>query len=614
MSKTKLIILALGVIVIGLTGCGGPKKMAKKYNEVKYTVEPLAVSGGKVTTTIKGTVPPKYFHKKTVEYFQPVLETENGTIPLKPFYIKGGKVMGEGITIDQKAGGAFTYTDVVDYKPGMENAKLVVKPVAYKSKDVKANKTQQDALANKGALVLGSSNLADGINTTETRVDKKNSQTATAANGYEKETIIPKKADIYFVVNESNLAWNLPLNKDQAHKDALTALNDQLKKDWAVKNIEINAWASPEGEESLNQNLSLNRSKTAEKYMKDQINAAIKEIDKANTKEVEVPGSKKKQKVVTTPAKLKADAATVSNAKGEDWDGFLVSMQNSNIAEKNTILNVVKSQPDRTKREQEIRNMTVVYKEIEDQILPPLRRAEMVVNFYEPKKTDAEIAQFSTTNPKQLSEKELLYAATLTNDLNTQMAIYKSATELYPQSWQAWNNAGVTAFKLAKFNDSKSYLEKANSLSANNMEVLNNLGATALALGDTQGAKSYFESAAKAGSKEAASNVGALKISAGDYSGAASAYGTNSCTYNAALAQLLANRIDDALKTLDCAPQNAEVSYLKAVCNARKDNAAGIYTNLQSAIKADANYKNTAKKDVEFKKYWNQAEFQNIVK
>lgn len=589
MKNISFKIVAVIVIAIAvLSGCG-LKKMIKKYETVKYEVTPavLETHGGKISVSVKGNIPEKYFHKKATVEFAPVLKYANGTTPLKSITLQGEKFKGSGTIIKKKSGSSFTYSDVIEYKPDMNKSELLV---------------NAKASLKKKSVELGERKLADGVIYTSERIEKEG-DIYLAEHGYEKETIIAGSGEIYFAkaMHDLNLK-TLPLNKDKDNAQKLKDFVDFLKNEWKIKNIDITAWASPEGEETFNQGLTDKRSKTADKYIKDQIKDVVRNKAKAN-----------KQKV--DEKKLDADMPVASlSARGEDWDGFIKAMGSSNIKEKNTILNVVNSQTDPLKKEKEINNMTVIYPEIEDIILPPLRRSLITINFFEPKKSDQQIAMLATTMPDSLKKEELLYAATLTENLNTKLQIYDAATKVYPGEWKGYNNAGYVCLKLGKIEDAASYLDRANKLMPNNGMIINNLGVVALWKKEYDNAKSFFETAQGFGMDEGF-NMGPIFIKKGDYAGAISSYGTKTCTHNIALAQLLSGNSSAATSTLECAnPKSAAVYYLMAIVGARTGNTSLIYENLPKAFAADASYRDQAKDDREFLKYNTSSEFLNAIK
>jgi len=570
-------VLLLSIMLV--TSCG-LKKMVKNYDTVRYEVtpNPLESHGGKIKVTVKGTIPEKYFHARAKVEFTPVLKYEGGSTTLKTITLKGEKAEGDGIVISKKTRSSFTYEDVVDYKPAMNKSELFVNAKAI--------------LKNK-EVMLGEIKLADGVIYTSERVGK-GETLALAPHGYEKETIISKKANIYFEQNLFNLNMNLPNNRKPENRAALEELRKFAQNGWVIRNVEINAWASPEGEESFNQNLSENRSKTAEKYMNDYFRdvRAQWRRDKKNFQE---------------------NITMNLSAKGEDWQGFVAAVQASNITDKNAILNVVNAHTDVSKREQEIRNMAVIYKEIEDGILPALRRAEIIVYSYEPKKSDEKIAMLSTSSPDSLDNKEILYAATLTEDFNTKLTIYKNATLVFPEDWKSYNNAAYAALKLNKLDEAATYLEKAKTLAPNNGMVLNNLGVLAAWNKDFAKAETLYQQAQSAGTN-VTYNFAPINIKKGEYAAALGNMSGKTCDYNLGLAQMLNGDNNTALATLECAPKNAETHYLLAVLGARMNNSTVLFDNLRKAIQEDAGLKKVAKEDREFIKFFNATEFENIVR
>ncbi len=414
-----------------------------------------------------------------------------------------------------------------------------------------------------------------------------------APHQYQKEVIISKSADIFYAYNKSNLNMSLKLNKD--NKEEVEALMAFIAQGWKIKDITVDAWASPEGELSLNQELSEDRSATAEKYLHKEIKKLIKAKD---------------SKLMLEDAK--EDIAYKVSAKGEDYDGFMAALNKSNIADKKKISNVIKSQGTKAEREQQIRNMTVIYKEVEE-MLAVLRRADVTVNCYEPKRTDEEIAQLSTTHPDSLKENELLFAATLTQDLDTQLKIYKSACSLFPNSWRGFNNAAAIYLKQGKVDEAAQLLEKANSLNEGNGLVANNLGVVAAWSKDYVAAEKYYQQASGAG-VTVSYNMGVISMIKGSYGSAVSAFSAKSCDYNLALAQLSNGDAAAATKTLDCIKdKDAAAHYLLAVIGARTNNMSMMLDNLKTAIKMVPEYKNTAKKDAEFIKFVSQAEFTKLI-
>ena len=552
----SVLVMMLALVIVS---CG-----SLKLPNFHVNPSPLINNGGTVSFTIQDTIQPKSFPKKLVVKLQPYMKFGADTINLEPIYLKGEKAKeGTGKVVAWKTTTPLVYQTSFKYKPEMQVSELwvkaytITKGVETEASDVK---------------------IADGIIVTSSRVGQSET-VAFAKDGYEKETIVTKTANLYFGYQKSNLNTGLKLNKD--HKAELDELNNFFAQGWKVKSVTVNAWASPEGELSLNQKLSDERGATAKKY-----------LDKQAKKN-----------------KIEGVEVTV-NAKGADYDGFMAALNASDIQDKNKIANVIKSQATKSQREQQIRNMTVIYKEVED-MLSVLRRAEMTVALYEPKLTDAQIAEYATTNPDTLKMNELLYAATMTDDMNAKLAIYKSAIKKNEKCWRAYNNAAAADMKLGNTDEAAQYLEKANTLKANQGEVENNLGVLAAWNKDYEAAETHYNNASGVNTDH---NMGIIKMIKGDYTGAESALSDKKCTYDLALAQLANGKTDEAIKTLDCGEKTGEVYYLYAIIGARTNNTNMLYDNLKKAIKEVPSYKEEAKKDLEFYNFKDVAEFQNIIK
>lgn len=568
------------------------EKMKRDFGMVKFDAIPpvLETKGDSIQVTIRGTFPPNYFDKKAAVCFQPVLKYQGGELPLKSVMLRGESVQGDGDVINYKNGGTFTYKTTIAYKPEYNVSEVVVSPVAFVPKAPVSKGMKCGEASNYKSLVLGDRKLADGVIYTCKRIVA-NSDLTTSAHGYVMETILTNKGAIYFPKNKDNINFNFGLNKTDGAKADWSSLYNYIKQSYKVKDISINGWASPEGEETFNDNLSGKRAEAAKKEI-------LKDFEKM-------------RKDKKNPFNVPADITFSTAGNGPDWNGFMKQVEASDLKEKNTVMNVVNS-ADPKKKEEEIRNMILIYPQIEEKLLPPLRRAEVVVSVFEPKKTAEEIAALAVSKPESLTDKELLYAATLTNDIKTQQKIYRAAAQLYPDNYRAHNNAGVTELKLGNTNEAASYFEKANSLSPDNGEVVNNMGAVAMKKGDYAKARQLFEKAKKLGMNESY-NLGVLFIPEGKYEEALAGMKGKKCDYNLALALILSGNTGDAGKQLDCATKDGNTYYLSAVLAARTNNAAMVYENLGNAVKADANLKVTAKNDREFIKFFETAEFKKIV-
>jgi tetratricopeptide (TPR) repeat protein len=411
---------------------------------------------------------------------------------------------------------------------------------------------------------------------------------AYAPNGYEKVTISTVSSSLFFAKNKANVNWKVAGNKNEDNYNALKNNTSDVDKGWEVKDITINGWASPEGEETFNEGLSQRRAETAAKYMRNKL---------------------KKAKVEITDDKY------IVNGNGPDWNGFMNAVQASNLKDKNAIINVVNS-ADESKKEEEIRNMILIYPELERDILPPLRRAIINVNTFVPKRTDSEIAQLATSADfAKLDVHEILYAATLTGDLNTKKQIYTHAMSAYPNCWVAVVNAAAVELEMGNNDEAMNLLSKAKDMdkAQDAWEFRNNMGIAQFRKGDVKHAEGCFNKAQELGADENY-NLGLVAIAKGDYGTAASNLSASSCDFNLGLAQVLNEDYAGADKTLGCASKDANTYYLLAISAARQENKSVMLDNLGQAFKANADLKSDAAKDRSFLKYFKDVDFQALVK
>ena len=596
MKATKIISVLLLSTVVLFSGCG-LKKMVKKQSTVTYAVNPnpLETHGGKMTMEIKGQYPAKYFHKKANLTITPVIKTEDGVVlKLKPIPVKGEKASGEGQVINYKMGGGFSSSQTIDYNPSFLSCVLVG--------EAEATKGSKNAKFEEISLGEGTIATSERIATKPNLAYQKDASNGTnlflADHGYTGKQIATANALIYYEWNMDNLNMNLPLNKKAENKQALENLFAFMGRYPVVENIQITGWASPEGELNRNQELSGNRSKTAKSWFDKEYNDIITKQAKA-------------QKV--KPADLKKNFKFNLEDKGEDWDGFLSAVATSSIKDKDQILNVIRSQAGHDQRQQQIRNMIAIYNEIDKDILPNLRRAIIKINCTD-SKTDEQIARLAATRPDSLSLAEILYAASLTNDLKTKINIYESIILLFPDDYRAYNDLGAIKASQGEMEEAAKLIGKAGSLSPNNGVILNNIGVIALMNKDYESAKTTLEASQKAGVSQTY-NLGILDLKKGDYSAASSKMSSAKCVYNLALQQLLSKNYPAAKATLDCIQdKGGEEYYLAAVLAARMNNTDGVYSNLQQACAVNPAYKVQAKKDAEFKAFKNKSEFATAIR
>lgn len=607
--KKKNLFLIMCLSALLLAGCG-LQKMVKRYPEVSITLDnaDLESKGGKVDYTVKGTIPAKYMQKKAVVTIQPTIKSATGEVlkQLEPITLVGEKAAASGTKISYKNGGSFTKSGSFDYNDDMQDSELMSVTKATlgkKSQDLTPDRKLADGVSNSSALMDLTPVLSDEA--------AKGTSLIMAAHGY-KDEYETETATIFFEVNSSVMNWSLKLNKDEQAKQSIKNLIDFLNKGGNIEKVIISGWASPEGEESNNQGLSERRFEQGKKWFNEQYDKYIKQYCKSN---------KIKVKDFQKP-----ELCFENNAKGEDWAGFEAAVEKSNIPEKNKILNVVRSQPTSELREQKIREMTDIYTEIAESILPPLRRADISLVYKKNNYNDQEIMQLALSDPSKLTLNERLYAAAMTKNIATKADLYEAIIEdeKFENDWRAYNN--LAALKLNDYyttlndgylTEAADLLDKAAAISPDNGIVLNNQAIAAFFAGNIDQAKELFKKsqAAMVNPIDQTYNNGLFKILEGDYTGAEKVISNVSCDYNAALTQLLNKNYTAALNTLNCIVNpDAKVCYLKAVLAARMGNESGVYSNLAEAIQKDAKYKAKAKRDAEFKKFRKTEAFQNLVK
>lgn len=567
MMKTQsLQLLGLAfAATVGFTACNGLGKLVKNADKITYKVtpDPMEMHGDSMLVTISGTYPEKIFPKKAIVTTTPVIKYNGGEKALKPVVLIGEKVDGNGQKITNSKGGSFSYTsEKFAYTPEMKKATLEVKAIGQVKKKTKE---------------LPAKKIADGTIVTPLLV-KNDEKPIAAKDNFVKTIPRTQTANVYFIINQSQVRATELNNADmKALKDFVTT---GLAKGYNFKNMNVSAYASPDGELTLNGSLAENRAKETTKSMTN--------LFKDKKLKVEAGTNEAFYNKVTT---------------AEDWDGFKKAMETSSIPDKELILRVLTMYPDGEVREREIKNLSKTYVEVADKILPKLRRSVLTLNAEEKSRTDEQIKALAASAPDSLSVEEILYAATLTTDVNTKLDIYKKAQARYGTDWRTSNNVGYIYLLQNKLADAESNLKKADELSANNAIVKNNLGVVARWKGDRKKAMELYKTGMSAG-PEASYNMGIIEIQNGNYAAAVSNFG-NYNTFNAALAKLLNGNADGAASTLDNSQEkeSAAAYYLRAIAGARQGKADVVKSNLALAIQKDASYKQMAADDAEFNKF-----------
>lgn len=546
-------VVALGA-ALALSSCG--KKLGQ-FSADNFTVNPnpLEVVGQNVPAQITARVPAKFFLKNAEVTVTPYLVYNGTETASQPYSFQGEKVRGNAPVVSYEYGGTFTVPARFAYVPEMAKSEL----------ELAFTVTQ-----GKKQYVLPRVKVADGVIATAAMADAATVNPALAADAFQR--IINEKyaADIMFLINQANIRAN-QLNTDamvELRKEILAAAGDSAR---VIEELNIQSYASPDGGLDINERLAANREKNTTSYLQGQL---------------------KKDKI-TEFGELTAQFTP------EDWEGFQRLVSQSDIQDKDLILSVLSMYKDPEQREREIRNLSNVFEQLADQILPQLRYSRITASINVIGKSDKEISTLAATNPSALNVEELLYAATLTDDNATRMKIYENATRQFPNDYRSWNDLGMTQYIARNYAAAQKSFEKAAQLApAGNNEPAMNLGLIDLLNGKYDRANQRFGSAAGVSALNDALGVYYLKT--GDNAAAVRAFG-DSKSNNAALAQILTKDYSKAKQTLaGISTPDATTYYLMAVLGARTNNESMINTNLRQAIRLDSKTADKARKDLEF--------------
>jgi Tfp pilus assembly protein PilF len=335
-------------------------------------------------------------------------------------------------------------------------------------------------------------------------------------------------------------------------------------------NIEVSAYASPDGGFALNEKLANKRQQNTEGFVKQQMK------------------------------QTKVEADVEANYTAQDWEGFQQLVQASDIQDKDVILRVLSMYKDPQEREQQIKNMSHGFKELADGILPELRRARLTINYETLGRDDDAIFSQIKSDPSKLSVEELIYASSIAETPAEQESILKTTTRIYPKETRAYNNLAALAYNKGNYEEAQRYLAQAVGNGAACSEAKANQGLLALQSGDVKAAENYIGQAGNANGL--AEILGNLHLAQGNYALAEQDFnGVNS--NSAALAQILNKNYAKAAQTLkNVEKADGMTDYLLAIVNSRQGNADAAQSFLRSAIQKDASLKAYADNDLEFKR------------
>ena len=540
-----------------LTSCSG-KLGALSADNFTVTPNPLETQVGKVPATVNGTFPEKYMKKKAVVTVTPELRYADGQVARgQGTTFQGEKVQGNDQTILYQVGGRYTMKTAFDYL-NCNKADM------YLTFDAKVGKKQVEVPAVK---------VAEGIIATSELYKNtlKSAQAAVAPDAFQRINAQKQEANIKFLIQQATLRQSeLKNNSVQEFVKLLEQINND-REGLNLKDVEVSAYASPDGGFDLNDKLAAKRQEVTEKYVQQQLKKA-----KLN------------------------DASVDAKYTAEDWDGFQELVKASNIQDKDVILRVLSMYKDPQEREQQIKNISSAFRELADGILPQLRRSRMIINYETVGRSDEQIQQQLKADPKQLSVEEMLYAATLVDNNNAKEDIYKATSEVYPNDARSYNNIASMEYAAGNLDAAQKYIEQAQKANGSLPEAAANLGLIALCKGDIQSAENYIAKAT--GANGLAEVLGNLNLAKGNYAQAEQDF-KDVYSNSAALAQILNKNYASAAVTLKYVKNpDATTDYLKSILAARMGNTSEAAEALRAAIAKDASYAKYAANDLELLK------------
>ena len=554
MRKNLILTLSACSLVL-MTSCSKLGKLSA--DNFSVTPNPLETVGGKVPATVEGQFPEKFMNRKATVTVVPELRYGNGQVAKgQAVTFQGEKVMANHKVISYRLGGRYTMKTVFDYVPAMQKSDM------YLAFDARIGNSKVNVPAIK---------VATGVIATAELYRKAMQQggACLALDSFQRVMDHKQEANVKFLINQANLRSNeLKNNSVREFVSMLKRINADREK-LAIKNVEVQAYASPEGGFTFNDKLANKRQNVSEGYVKQQLKGTSLQTD--------------------------IDA----HYTAQDWEGFMKLVQASKIQDKDVILRVLSMYKDPQEREQQIRNMSEGFRELADGILPELRRSRLIINYQTIGRSDQQIKQQYAADPTKLSLEELLYAASLTNDVKAKKAIYKKTTELYDRDYRAYNNLAALALNEGDEHTANSYLSQALQANRKAPEAYANKAYINLTHGEIAEAEHNLADATEAnGFNEI---IGNLHIARGNYANATDElFNDNN---SAALAQLLNKNYVAAEQTLKAIKQpNGLTYYLFAVLNARqgKNDTAAKY--LKEALQKDPSLAEYAKNDLELAK------------
>lgn len=273
---------------------------------------------------------------------------------------------------------------------------------------------------------------------------------------------------VFFLDNESEISLKYKQNMSN-----ITRIDSVLSK-ITINSIQITGSASPEGLYLANEELSKDRALSLAAYLKAHYNIYTK-LDKIEW-------------------------------TGENWDSLLRLVEQSDMPNKQQVIDIIKNTGIFSGRESELMklNSGKPYKYIQENFFPQLRYASYAINFRSMLFDITKGRELIVSNPRLLSVNEMLLVA----DSYPRNSIeYKNTIEItakmHPENMIANIDASSVALSTGNIFVAKQYLEQF----MQKPESWNNLGVISMLEGNYESAYQYFQKAIDTGSIEAIDNM-----------------------------------------------------------------------------------------------------------
>lgn len=553
----------VGVVAFALSGCGAKfKPLTSK--QVSAEPDPLAVVAEQVPARVRIAFPPKSFPKRATLRITPVLRYPGGEKWGQSVSYQGDKVLGNETVVGYDRGANVEFSVRIPYTDAMQRSELYL---------------TFDARVGSKKINLPDLKVANGVINTETLATVGGIMPAVAPHGFERIIKQAYDADIMFQIQQANVRGS-EINKEEVEEWRYIVQNAEETPNQKV-GVEVQSYASPDGGAKLNERLSQDRERNTTSSLKREF---------------------RKQDL--------GGVAIDAHYTAQDWEGFRTLVEQSDLPDKELVLRVLSMYPDPEQREREIKNISAVFRQLADEVLPKLRRSRLIANVEIIGKSDEELLEWIEKAPGYLTIEELLYAATLAPSTQEKFKILQVVNQKYPKDYRSVNNIGAILFAQGNIEQAEQWFAQAAKRSDNPVTKMNQ-GLIALHKGQTDAATTLIASGTNL--PELGQALGYLYLKQGDYAKAETAFG-ETISENAAVAQILSGNYAKALQTLQAiAFPTAKAYILRGIVAARTNDAQGVADALKQAAKIDRTSLYSVVDNLEFAKYLDHPEIAQLL-